>query len=412
MKMRRLLRLPAVKEAGPTLRHLGLAIVPAVFAAGTPAFAQYAPANQSYSAQNPPAPAYSPVYSQPGPPQAANQSDEQLLTVARLLEQQGRYAQAQRIYTELERRRRSQLQQFPANAQPINAQVVNAPNGTMQAAPWQGTPAPGMTQPGMPQPGMQQQGMPMYESMAMPMSPQMSAPVFTPAPVSMSAPISVPASAPMQPAAPIQPAPPVNAAPVYQAPVAPPVLPNAVASQRGSSESFVVDREFTPQPKRVTPEEVQGWRNALTPLPAALRSDGTQATASSRRQSGEGNAQAASRPYAASTVDLARRDANASSRSSHRSGTRDRFDGHTGRRTAKCTGPAGDAIYAAGPVRPTLADAPSQRNGGPAHARLASPAGKKPAGVRSAAGRGRPAQPGNQLHPHHPRPASASAINA
>ena len=38
------------------------------------------------------------------------------------------------------------------------------------------------------------------------------------------------------------------------------------------SEVYVVDREITPAPKTSTPQPSEGWRSALAPLPAALRS--------------------------------------------------------------------------------------------------------------------------------------------
>jgi HEAT repeat protein len=197
------------------------------FLAGSSAFAQYPPATQSY------APAYgapsSPIYAQPLP-EAANQSDEQLLTVGRLLEQQGRYAQAQRIYTELERRRFAGMQQrvdpqsnpnYPPQAmttqQTMPAQQAYSPPNAWQA----------------PQMQMATQA-PMMQ-----LTPQANVPVYDQRPQAI--------------------APPAQAS-FIQPPPAPP------------SEAYVVDREITPAPKTSTPQPSEGWRSAFAPLPAALRS--------------------------------------------------------------------------------------------------------------------------------------------
>ena len=194
------------------------------FLAGSSAFAQYSPATQSY------APAYgtpsSPIYAQPLP-EAANQSDEQLLTVGRLLEQQGRYAQAQRIYTELERRRLAGMQQrvTPPPSPNYQPQPMPAPQAYSPPTAWQASPMQAATQ-APPVPMMQ-------------LAPQVNMPVYGQRPQSI-APL-VQASAQLPP-----PAPP--------------------------SEVYVVDREITPAPKTSTPQPSEGWRSAFAPLPAALRS--------------------------------------------------------------------------------------------------------------------------------------------
>ncbi|HEX4072505.1 MAG TPA: hypothetical protein VHX68_15095, partial [Planctomycetaceae bacterium] len=213
-----------VLDRGTRGAWLAKTLVAGGFLAGSSAFAQYPPANQSY------APAYgapsSPIYAQ-SLPEAASQSDEQLLTIGRLLEQQGRYAQAQRIYTELERRRLAGMQQRvtpPPNAN-YQSQPMPAPQAYSPPTAWQAPPMQVATQ--APQaPVMQlapQANMPIYEQ-----RPQAFAPL-------------VQASAQLPP-----PAPP--------------------------SEAYVVDREVTPAPKTSTPQPSEGWRSAFAPLPAALRS--------------------------------------------------------------------------------------------------------------------------------------------
>ena len=110
-RLAKLLAKPEIRPATTFFGHrrsvswLASALVAAGFAAGSTGFAQYTAAGQPYSA--PYSPGATPVFTKAAPSQSADQSDEQLLTIGRLLEQQGRYAQAQRIYTELERRRLS-----------------------------------------------------------------------------------------------------------------------------------------------------------------------------------------------------------------------------------------------------------------------------------------------------------------
>jgi hypothetical protein len=200
------------------------------FLAGPSAFAQYPPATQSY------APAYgappSPIYAEPLP-EAANQSDEQLLTVGRLLEQQGRYAQAQRIYTELERRRLAGMQQ----------RVTPPPNANYQP---QAMPA--------------QQTMPAQQAYSPPtawQAPQMQ--MATQAPQTPAMQLTPQANMPVYEQRPQAIAPPPERS-FTQPPPAPP------------SEAYVVDREITPAPKTSTPQPSEGWRSAFAPLPAALRS--------------------------------------------------------------------------------------------------------------------------------------------
>ncbi len=120
---------------------LGQALI-AGSAAASSAFAQYPSSGQTYS--SPYTPPYTPVYMQQARPQPGNQTDEQLLTVGRLLEQQGRYARAQRIYTELERRRLAGFQQpmrMPPNV-PFQAPPGMVPQAAVSSGAWQAAPAP------------------------------------------------------------------------------------------------------------------------------------------------------------------------------------------------------------------------------------------------------------------------------
>jgi hypothetical protein len=220
-------------------------------------FAQYPAGGQAYS--TPYTPNATPVFTQSVPAQSADQTDEQLLTVGRLLEQQGRYAQAQRIYTELERRRLANPQQ-PAQTQspatipyPQQAPYQTANNyqpqnfvpsqaGMMPAgmpAPYPGNYAPADMQSQMPAnqlPMMQlsQQGQPYSQG-------QFSSQGYVPGydPNTQVVTMQTPPAAQLPP-----PAPP--------------------------SEALVVDTVVTPQPK--TNSGVgQGWRSAVSPLPAAFK---------------------------------------------------------------------------------------------------------------------------------------------
>jgi HEAT repeats len=256
-RMNRVLRgVPPETRRARSRFWLRQALLGASLAAGSPAFAQYPPSGQPYSAGYPPA--YPAVYPQQLPSQGAeNQSDEQLLTIGRLLEQQGRYAQAQKIYTELERRRVSGLQQ--PTTMPPNA--AYPPQGPVAQT--------GMVQPAVPQPAMAQfQG-----AIGQPQSgyaqPQGALPqgvisqsAWQPTPPQM---VNSGSAMPMPP----QTSPRVNYA--VSNPAELPTTSVAPTSQATARESFVVDREYTPAPKTVGAQEVEGWRNAITPVPTALQ---------------------------------------------------------------------------------------------------------------------------------------------
>jgi hypothetical protein len=220
------------------------AFVAAGFAAGSSSFAQYAASGQPYSA--PYNSGAAPVFTKPAPSQSADQTDEQLLTVGRLLEQQGRYAQAQRIYTELERRRLSGEQQAataPATQYPQQAQYQP---------------------PGNYQPQNQAQYQPQNFNQPPGMAPQgTAAPI-----VWQNAPAQMPNQWPM-----MQYVPQANM-PVYDQSVQMPAVQSQPMAQlpppAPPSEAYVVDTQVTPQPK-TTGSDTQGWRSAAAPLPAAFR---------------------------------------------------------------------------------------------------------------------------------------------
>ncbi len=244
-----------LNQGGRVVR-LASALVAASFAAGSPAFAQYAPSGQPYSPQY--VPAYQPVYTQQAPSQAANQSDEQLLTIGRLLEQEGRYAQAQRIYTELERRRMTGGQQQPAPMAPNAAyqpQGGMAPQSAAYPPTWQAPPS-------------------QYASQApvMDLTPQNNA-AYGQRPEMVAS--QVPAAAPLPP-----PAPP--------------------------SEAYVVDTQVTPLPKTTAGSDSQGWRSAIAPLPAAFRAWNSDRPTPSLEQSSTGRTPttATNRADSASLPDL------------------------------------------------------------------------------------------------------------
>jgi hypothetical protein len=229
------------------------------FTAGTSVDAQYPPYNQAYTPQYspdyPPAnttPTYTPQFRPQPASQSAGQTDEQLLTIGRLLEQQGRYAQAQRIYTELERRRMTTGVQQPPTMQPNAPYPYQSPGGmvpqtAVSPGGWQA--APGQ----MP---------PTQMTSAQMTSVQMTNGQMT--------------NGPMGSARPMMQLAPQNCAPSYDqrpemvatqvsqsAPLPPPAPP---------SEAYVVDTEVTPPPKTTTPVQAEGWRSAIAPLPAAFRS--------------------------------------------------------------------------------------------------------------------------------------------
>jgi hypothetical protein len=109
------------------------------------AFSQYSqPPQTIYGGGYTPANA---ATSNPDAIQFASQSDQQLFSEARLFEQQGRSAQAQRIYLELQRRSLIRAQSSPAtfhHAPPrgYSAYGSTAPNGGPSTAPW--TPTAGL----------------------------------------------------------------------------------------------------------------------------------------------------------------------------------------------------------------------------------------------------------------------------
>ena len=222
---------------------LGQALI-AGSAAASSAFAQYPSSGQTYS--SPYTPPYTPVYMQQARPQPGNQTDEQLLTVGRLLEQQGRYAQAQRIYTELERRRLAGFQQpmrMPPNV-PFQAPPGMVPQAAVSSGAWQAAPAPMAS-----------------AAPVMQLAPQVSPPMYSDSRGAATSPVP----------------------PVVSAPQVPP------------SESFVIDREVTPPPKTITPEQTEGWHSAVAPLPAALRSGQPDSTMTLQQQVSGGSAQPESR---------------------------------------------------------------------------------------------------------------------
>jgi hypothetical protein len=224
--------------------RLASALVAASFAAGSPVFAQYAPPGQPYQPSY--TPAYQPVYAPQVPAQAANQSDEQLLAIGRLLEQEGRYAQAQRIYTELERRRMAGGQQQQPATMPPNAayqpQGGMAPQTAAYPNSWQAPPS-------------------QYANQApvMDLTPQNNA-AYGQRPEMVASQVS--AAAPLPP-----PAPP--------------------------SEAYVVDKEVTPQPKTTDGSGTQGWRSAIAPLQAAFRAWNSDRPTPSLEPSSSGRTRAA-----------------------------------------------------------------------------------------------------------------------
>jgi HEAT repeat protein len=238
---RRIRRATALAGHGRPLSWLASACVAAGFAVGSSGFAQYPASGQTYS--TPYTPGNQPAFNQSVAAEAANQTDEQLLTIGRLLEQQGRYAQAQRIYTELERRRFSGPQQpgsgqTPANI-PYQQQVQYQPAGNYQPQ-YSNMPATGMPPQAVAAP-IAWQNAPAQMPNQLPMmqfSQQGYPPVYD-----SSAPVTA-----MQ----VQPA----------AQLPPPAPP---------SESYVVDTEVTPQPKSTGLSGTQGWRSAIAPLPAAFK---------------------------------------------------------------------------------------------------------------------------------------------
>ncbi len=186
------------------------------------------------------------------------------MTVGRLLEQQGRYAQAQRIYTELERRRLSGEQQAataPATQYPQQAQYP--PAGNYQPTSNYQPPA-----------NYQPQNQPQYQSQYQPQNfnqpPTGMPPQGTAAPIVwQNAPVQMPNQWPMTQYAPQQ-----SNMPVYDQSaqvMAPQFQPTAqLPPPAPPSEAYVVDTQVTPQPK-TTGSDSQGWRSAAAPLPAAFR---------------------------------------------------------------------------------------------------------------------------------------------
>jgi HEAT repeats len=221
-------------QRGP-ISWFASALVAAGFAAGSSAFAQYAASGQPYS--NPYAPGSTPVLTQSAPSQSADQTDEQLLTIGRLLEQQGRYAQAQRIYTELERRRLSGAQQS------ATAPTTTYPQQTQYQPPGN-YPPQNFNQPPT---GMMPQGA--------------AAPI-----VWQNAPAQMPNQWPMMQYAPQGNVPVYDQSPQVMAVQPPTQLPPPAPP----SEPYVVDTEVTPQPKTNGLSDTQGWRSAIAPLPAAF----------------------------------------------------------------------------------------------------------------------------------------------
>ena len=207
-----------------------------------PAFSQYTqPAQTIYGGGYPPrnlvaaAPPADTV-------QFANQSDQQLLAEARLFEQQGRAAQAQRIYLELQRRSliRGQSQQVPTfNRSPAPFTPSSRP---YQAA------------------------LPLQSGQA----PPPAAPAWTPTnTISQTADrdsFSLP-TVQDEPADPTR----SNAGPAGNAVQAANTVPAGPSSVTSGQQTpvFVLDRQVTPAPPQLE-QSSGGWRAAVTPLPAAL----------------------------------------------------------------------------------------------------------------------------------------------
>jgi hypothetical protein len=229
-----------IGSSGP-LSWLASALVAAGFAAGSSVFAQYPASGQPYS--TPYTPGSVPAFTQSAPAQSANQTDEQLLTVGRLLEQQGRYAQAQRIYTELERRRLSGAQQ-PAQA------PANIPY--QQQVPYQSANS--------------------YQPQNLSPPPAGMMPQASAAPINwQNAPVQMPNQLPMMQFAPQGNVPGYEPSTRVVAAQAPPAPATQLPPPAPPSEAYVVDTEVTPQAKTTGISDTQGWQSAVSPLPAAFK---------------------------------------------------------------------------------------------------------------------------------------------
>ena len=239
------------------------------------AFSQYSqPPQTNYGGGYTPANA---ATSNPDVIQLANQSDQQLFSEARLFEQQGRSAQAQRIYLELQRRSLIRTQASPAtfqHAPPRGYSPYSAttPSGGLSTSTW--TPAGGLPNgrasqnqnvpPAFGSPNHQIQPATQFEL------PQQSADAgsgeatvnansdrenFSPQSVQVATPEAARSNADTQ-----------NTTAQSGAPILTTAAPAPV---------MVLDRQVTPAAPQVEPNtqvepNANGWRPAVTPLPAAL----------------------------------------------------------------------------------------------------------------------------------------------
>ena len=223
--------------------------------------------------------------------QAASQSDDQLFAIAHLLEQQGRSAQAQRIYSELAKR-------YPGN-----------PSGPVTgSAPGPGAYANGPLQPQQMQ-SQQTQGMASW-----PTAPQMQVSGGPPLPQGSQAPVQFvyasPPGAAAWPTAAGQPNPnqPTEAEHIQQttpyAPLHPTdsldpasqassptpadtsVAQSIVVESRGSTDSAPSQSQFErAQSQSEGAQSERGWHAAVTPLPAALAAANQQSPSVSQDRS-------------------------------------------------------------------------------------------------------------------------------
>jgi hypothetical protein len=247
----------------------------------TRAFSQYAQAPQTNSMAAYPAPTSTSGGSSDAV-QFAGQTDEQLASEARLFQQQGRTAQAQRVYLELQRRSliRLQSQQTPAlNRMPSSFYASNGstvPVGGISTSamnPTTGMPnGPGgqsqTAARGFASPNRQFQPTPQFQS-GRPSS-QTAAAWMPPSPDNQTADrenFSLPV---VEGSSPVAAQTSVETAIGAPQPIA--AAPTSGDSGESSSEKtsvMVLDRQVA-QPTPQVEKKANGWRPAVTPLPAAL----------------------------------------------------------------------------------------------------------------------------------------------
>jgi len=291
-------------------RAMRFGLLAATFAAGdSVAFAQYPavngypgadqyPATNNYSGYNPASqPVYAGSYGYPPPGNAfptgaapvrtppasssVQQSDEQLLAIARVFEQQGRNAQAQRIYAELARRSAAvQSQAQPVQSSPAGMPYV-ANQGPYAAMPGGGGYAPqaAMNSGAWPtSPSFQPAYQPAY-SMTSQLAPQM----MVPPPNSIMT-VGAQPMAPQQINSSGQAYSPyygTQAAPLNSSTTAMPGTPATVPAESAPATTSTTPSPAWPPSNRAVAQatrssgtaasaQTMGWRSAVTPLPEAL----------------------------------------------------------------------------------------------------------------------------------------------